>query len=61
MWERAGSGRRSDEGAVPADIDAECQTAFASRLAPTLVQRCWCQISDTKKPCPDCSGARFFL
>jgi hypothetical protein len=47
MWERTGSGRRSDEEAGTSNIDVERQTTFASRLAPTglcgvqVSGRCW--------------------
>jgi hypothetical protein len=35
MWERACSGRRSDEGDLKANIFVGCDDLFASRLAPT--------------------------
>ncbi|POA32695.1 hypothetical protein C1884_10625 [Pseudomonas sp. GW460-R15] len=40
MWERAG--RRSDarEGGLSANINVECESAFASKPAPTVVV--WC-------------------
>ncbi|MGH8426217.1 MAG: hypothetical protein ACRER3_28265, partial [Pseudomonas fluorescens] len=37
MWERACSGRRSDDDCSTYNIDVDCSTAIASKLAPTLV------------------------
>ncbi len=35
MWERACSGRRSDEGGVSGDINIDWAAVFASKPAPT--------------------------
>jgi len=36
MWERACSGRRSDEGGASGNINGERAGLFASKPAPTL-------------------------
>ncbi|EXF94155.1 hypothetical protein HK44_009550 [Pseudomonas fluorescens HK44] len=37
MWERAGSGRRSDDSGVTVHKDIDCNGLIASRLAPTEI------------------------
>ncbi|EJM25734.1 hypothetical protein PMI22_00169 [Pseudomonas sp. GM21] len=37
LWERACSGRRSDDGGITVDDDVECYGLIASSLAPTLI------------------------
>ncbi|MNO04947.1 hypothetical protein D3C81_2261490 [compost metagenome] len=36
LWERACSGRRSDDEAATFNIFVDCQAAIASKLAPTV-------------------------